>query len=894
MFSLATGRPSRFMFQLLLLWAFSTCAPDSCCAAKSKAAPRSLAELKQTIQREAERTANSGLAQTSEQPIVLWTEKAFIGTSNAFSETGLQYLQALVVVGNGTDRPLKLRPTGITLAAGGKTYAMESRRRGFTPLPFNSRSPGAAFPYFTEAAEIAPGETRTLGVMFLDLEVNPPVPQMRVRFVFEDNSVAELDLNSQFNDRLGLTVRRIGPHQAAALLTIRGELNTINIDYLANQLNEVYAAGTHRAVVEWAPGAPACDDQLLGWLLHSTTVDGRTNPIFQRMSVLPAMRRIVLSQLPELNQEAIEHEEFNKDIFPKSELAAADLLSDLLQVIDRRALLHELRNGDPVLQPALIRAGSRRLGREILPLILEILNGGQNETLREEAILALGRQSDPASTERLQKLLEDPATSVQETALRSLLSSGSPDSREAVLGVLRSQRIGLPADRIISQMVRYYHPAWDDYLIQRVTDPNADVRCIALSALNVVGHSQLRDVCVRALKDPNEKVRETAFEILVDRPQKSEQQAAVHYALERLQKGEVSPPVLYLIHDLREPRAAPLLLELLKKPHPLRPQMINVLGDVGSDADLQKLLSQFDRFEPEEQAAITALAGSLSPEMQMDLAARAVKSEEPAVRQSALEILRHSRNPQSLKLIETLCERADAEEYDRLCRTLGEMGTTSTLKLLRKLRERAAEANDEFRVGVARLGIDIWMKQSPGWTYVQIGDHHSRDEQWLRGVNAYSLALEIDANLLTAYSRRGSAHLHLQELESARQDFSRALELDPEDPESLTGIAIVWAMSGEWKRAVEIVDKHHEAYAKNFIYLYNTACVYGRAIETLKNLPQSAERDQDIRKLEERAIEKLQLAVELGFDDFGHMQKDPDLATLQDLEKFKLIIRSPI
>ena len=77
--------------------------------------------------------------------------------------------------------------------------------------------------------------------------------------------------------------------------------------------------------------------------------------------------------------------------------------------------------------------------------------------------------------------------------------------------------------------------------------------------------------------------------------------------------------------------------------------------------------------------------------------------------------------------------------------------------------------------------------------------------------------------------------------------------------------------AGQAADAVGAVAKLRELGAATANQLYNAACVYSLCASALATLRE---------------------AIAVGWKDFAHMQKDPDLAPLRDLPEFKELIKS--
>ena len=99
--------------------------------------------------------------------------------------------------------------------------------------------------------------------------------------------------------------------------------------------------------------------------------------------------------------------------------------------------------------------------------------------------------------------------------------------------------------------------------------------------------------------------------------------------------------------------------------------------------------------------------------------------------------------------------------------------------------------------------------------------------------------------------------------------------------------------AGRAADAVGAVAKLRELGTATADQLYNAACVYSLCAAAIK-----PEKDQDALTAEQTAARQqhiadalatLREAVAAGYNDFAHMQKNPDLAPLHDLPEFKAL-----
>jgi tetratricopeptide (TPR) repeat protein len=164
-----------------------------------------------------------------------------------------------------------------------------------------------------------------------------------------------------------------------------------------------------------------------------------------------------------------------------------------------------------------------------------------------------------------------------------------------------------------------------------------------------------------------------------------------------------------------------------------------------------------------------------------------------------------------------------------------------------------------------------------------------QQDDWKTAVELYSLALKLDHELATAYIGRGNNYVRINNIKAARADFEEAIKLDPSDSLPISGLALVMVMQGDIVKGIEFVEELKKKFKTEFLFSYNLACVYGRAVEYIKRRKDFPNRETHLKKYRDKAIVELKLAVERGFRDLDWMKRDPDLKSLQDLPQFKRI-----
>jgi tetratricopeptide (TPR) repeat protein len=154
------------------------------------------------------------------------------------------------------------------------------------------------------------------------------------------------------------------------------------------------------------------------------------------------------------------------------------------------------------------------------------------------------------------------------------------------------------------------------------------------------------------------------------------------------------------------------------------------------------------------------------------------------------------------------------------------------------------------------------------------------------------LAIQLDPNLPDAYSGRGHALLNLDKPVEAGKDFDKAWEQDPYNSLALTGLCLVMVISdGKPDEALKKLEESRAKFPNNAMFNYNAGCVYGRAFAHLEKDDKAADRDQRLVQYKQAAFADLKKSVEMGFQDFPLMKKDPDLKSFHDLPEFQELMK---
>ncbi|MCA9039048.1 MAG: tetratricopeptide repeat protein, partial [Planctomycetaceae bacterium] len=199
--------------------------------------------------------------------------------------------------------------------------------------------------------------------------------------------------------------------------------------------------------------------------------------------------------------------------------------------------------------------------------------------------------------------------------------------------------------------------------------------------------------------------------------------------------------------------------------------------------------------------------------------------------------------------------------------------------------------------------LNIW-RSSPGTRYIGLAGSKMEEENYEDALVDFTKAIEIDPELPMAWSGRGNAYLKLEKFSEAKEDFQKAMEYDPRDQMSITGTALILVREEKPEEAFQFLDKKSHFFEERQYnaqyFAYNTACVYGVALELLRKKAGTEEAPENLEDLsseyENKAIDALRRAVNSGFsreEDKVWMRKDPDLNSLHENKEFRKLAEWP-
>ncbi|QDU40558.1 Tetratricopeptide repeat protein [Maioricimonas rarisocia] len=848
---------------------------------------KALASLEE-IKSEVERVAPGQSLQDESLAVVAVVEQSHIGSTNYYTADGVKYFATRVTLVNRTDETLTIPKSSFELTADQQTFTLEQSAKSIRQMPLqvgNRTEPANRLQPQTDV-EVPGGEQVSTWLMFAGLEKGPHVPQLTLRFDAKGKTQT-VDLTLFHRGLLKLDVQKIGPRGALGLITIGGLLDSVSAAHLTDALDQLAIDGVARCVIRWSDDASPVTSLIMNWLVTSRIDQRRQN---RRNSELPriteSIRDMRLATVPRQSHVTHYSDASAIPVYSDDADAVGDALRSAFEVLPPEDILREIEQGHRLSRAAALQFGGRQLRPRDVETVLDCTDD-EDELIRTAAIDALQHFADDAAVARLVDLVRQGEETTSERALSSLAASRFPAAHNAVVALLER---GIPMSRksLILVLARRPRPQWTEEFVDAASDDDPEVRLAALRALERIGHPRRPELLSEALKSDHEPLRKEAFRQLVQLADPDREALAVNYALERLKTEPPDGYMTTLLTRTRDARAAPLLIEHLKQKKPSNPQnIVRLLAQIGGPDVDAELAEHYPKVSEHVQATILEVLSQLHSPLVRNLAADALLSKQSSLVNSAANAMLTDGSDDAVKVLATALAATDRNNnWSYICNALSNIGTPAARAVLRQARK----TSDENLQRIVVQALRNLSARSTGGQLMRQAQASMRQDKWKDAEEQYSVALELDPDLLEAWQGRGNARLKLERFKEAAEDFQQVLEIDPDDGEAITGLGVALAVQGDHEKAVKLVTEKADKFEKDVIFAYNTACVYGRAAESLAKTAESDERDEQIEAYREAAIAALEKSIELGFADEKLMKSDPDLNSLRDTDGFKTLM----
>lgn len=686
------------------------------------------------------------------------------------------FLTRLILV-NQSQQTLKLVRDQIKAKVNGKAHPISD-----LPRKINNQSvrrPNIS--KYKKEIEVPPGKRGGLWIPLYDLPADPQIPEIELQITL-NGQLIHLNVNRFELGHLQHSVQLMGPNQCLAKLTVKGELNSINIAGLMHEVDLLTAQkNIRRFVIHFPNQAAQIESAVKQWLLRAAgqvginTIVAPPLPLFPRTiqelhlsgKVFKDAKVPYLGIRPQGTQ--VIHETEGKAIHAALESA--------MRVLSREKISEQIRSGLPAVKIAALISGGRQLTNEELPLVLE-LSENQNRDIQNAALYALRYFRDPRAFERLSKTAHSPPGAQFEMAIASLAESRFSEGQTLLLKLLKqhSPDVQKVIIGIISQSPR---PQWNEAIFSFLSSKDLELRKAAIKALVLNGHPQLLKVLTDTLNSPHAEFREVAFQELIKRRDLESESLAMNYILEQLQHKLPTQVMLSFIDRLKDHRAIPLLSLHLQDPKTntaTRTAIIKTLASIGDQTVEEEFLKFYPRANDFEKVLILKSLQKLESPHFFRLAKQALQDKNLSFVKQAVTILRTSESKEAVLILQKALETTiQSSIWADIFSALGAIGTPEARQTIMQARHTGKNYEKQK---AARVALAALYRNSPGHHYYTQGQRQQSQKQWRAAITHYETAISIDAALVPAYVGIVNAQNALKQYEEALKYADLGLSID--------------------------------------------------------------------------------------------------------------------
>lgn len=723
------------------------------------------------------------------QPALTPDTKMFLVTEDSQKNAHITYnrnyknnhffLTRLTLVNDGS-KPLQFKREQVKALVNGKPHPFTGLTRDLRDqnVEVGKKKLRLSQLKFDEAVNVPPGKQGSLWILLGDLPAPSPVPEIEFR-VSVDQQPLELNVNRFERGKMQSQVQLLGPSRCLAELTITGELNTINIGSLIEQIDALTTRNVKRFVLYFPNQKCQIDSDLEQWLPRmATSLETNTTlniPVPQFPSVVTELHlageAFKDSRTPYLGRPT------PRVTHATEEAAIHAALDSAMEVLSREKIAEQIHTGPPAVKVAALISGGRQLTNAELPLVLE-LTSHQNPRVQEAALYALRFLGDPRALQRLETVARMPPGPQFEMAVASLAESRYAGGQQALLKILKSQP---PAAQktIIEIIARSPRPEWGAAIYGFLNSDNQELRQTAIRALVLNGHPRLFEVLSNALQSPQAEIRNIAFEELIKRKDDASESLAMEYVLKQLQQSPPTTGMLTFIDRMKDPRAIPPLftyLEQDKLDAGLKVLIIKTLSSIGDESVEGRFLKYYPRALQTEKLLILSTLQKLESPHYFELARQALNDSNHSVVKGAATGLQNTGSNEAVRVLADALASADkSSTWKAIFGALVSIGTPEARRTIMEARQAGMLADKKQ---AARDALDSIYQGSPGNFYLKKGEQLQRSQKYKEAIEEFDTAIGIDSLLVPAYLAKANTLNTMKQYDAGLQAVDEGLEID--------------------------------------------------------------------------------------------------------------------
>lgn len=777
--------------------------------------------------------------------------------------------------------------------------------------------------------ELPPGETTDAWVAFKLSGPSPQEPSLELT-VAAGPSRQSIPLNEVLRDLVNPRTRSLGYRERITVLSIERTIDLPTVWVLDEQFRLLKQQGVDRLVLVARPAAASrLPDKVSRWLQLANESLGHPRRRMVRGYPPPArFREFHLTGFKYVNSGpgGIMHQ--------SRELAVAAAARTLYQRLATEDAVAEYQSEEPGIRRAALESSIDRMSAAQLAVVLDSVPSVPASD-RRMILGLLDRAPGDEGVETLRTTLMNWLTAppgrsdalapkTAEIAAQTLVRCVVPETATVLHDVWTAAAANrLLRDTMIQEILRTRDHRWTDLVAEYATSeldrfsPGSvdDQEADQAPARRVRISRVLRD-SVRFLHGNDDAFTEVAEQRLLDVTAPDVQDELLRIVAEggeedlarecieqRLARGAVTRQLLTVIQQLPDSNWTMRLVELHSSknlPGYDRASTLTTALRCATDTQLDEIIDGVDELDRSVRPYLYKQLVSMRHPRCAELLARALESDETEFNR-ALRDLPAAESPEMLQLVInryelyrlTAIERGGLEGDDyRLARALlSQLGPADHPEARRMINLSLISPDPGLR-NEAMQHLARRHARSRGQTRKQEEEVRQlrRQGRLNDAMDRISRLIEQDPFCADFLLTRSSLFMRMNRIDEAQDDVLEADRLSPADVFTESTLALLKVRSGDVESGVSdaeqvltqvptTVDLYYDG------TLYNTACVYARALERPELTP------EQIQQYTERAIELMHQSADAGFHDEDHVANDPDLVTLHDHAEWTVIMQ---
>ncbi|MGD0820762.1 MAG: tetratricopeptide repeat protein [Desulfomonilia bacterium] len=126
----------------------------------------------------------------------------------------------------------------------------------------------------------------------------------------------------------------------------------------------------------------------------------------------------------------------------------------------------------------------------------------------------------------------------------------------------------------------------------------------------------------------------------------------------------------------------------------------------------------------------------------------------------------------------------------------------------------------------------------------------------------------------TYHARLGDLYSQMGEYDDAIIQYQKAISIQPEYMKAMSGLVLIYSKFQKYDQALDVLKNMQRIQPGNPEVYYNIACIYAK------------------QNMTDKSIEWLKQSIEKGFNNWGLIKRDPDLANIRNTSYFIELIKN--